>query len=142
VVRVTPVDQARVATIRRIYALANEAYQQRSVDTQSMSELLDPGVRFDVTRFVFNPGVYEGIDGLRDFFEGSLEVWETFRTEPVEIVEASDAVVVVLDVSGRGRDGIEVRRTGGAVFRFRDGRVSEWVSGLDEDEMAALRAGG
>ena len=43
---------------------------------------------------VFNPAVYEGHDGIRRFVAELDEVWDEFRIEPVEFIDAGDAVVV------------------------------------------------
>ena len=44
--------------------------------------------RLDVSHNVFNPGVDEGVEGLRRMFEGVLDIWQEFELTPKEFVEA------------------------------------------------------
>jgi SnoaL-like domain len=137
------VSADRVAIVRRFYELVNDFTANPRLTEDELLEIVDPGFRLDASRYVFNPGVYEGVEGFRQFLEGILEMWETIEIQPQELLQASNSVVALIVLRGRGRAGIEVNRKGANVFTLRDDRVLEWVVGMDEAEaLAAMgRAG-
>ena len=85
---------------------------------------LDPEVRADMSERVFNPDVYEGHDGYRRFLVEIDSVWDDFRIEPLEFIDAGDTVVVAHMVSGRGKEsGVEVALPSTIVYTVREGSV-------------------
>ena len=48
--------------------------------TRSSAEVFAPDVVLDMSARVFNPQVYEGYDGLRQFRADAREVWETLSS--------------------------------------------------------------
>ena len=63
-------------------------------ETERVIELLDPRIRLDMSERVFNSAVYEGHEGSRRFFAEIDEVWDDFRADPLEFIDAGENVVV------------------------------------------------
>jgi uncharacterized protein len=128
------VSQENVEVVQRVLA-AFGRYDERSV-----LGLLDPQVVFDATRRKVNPRIYIGMDGLRQMLADRDEVWEVFRTEPREFIDAGDRVVVTGLWVGKGKgSGIQVQQPTVHVFTLRDGRVVRWELG-HTDRSQALEA--
>ena len=80
------------------------------------------GFHADLSERVFNPGFYEGHDGYRRFLEEIDEVWDDFRAEPLEFIDAGDKVVVSHVVRGRGKgSGVEVELPSTSITRSETG---------------------
>ena len=107
-----------------------------------MIERLDPEVRFDLSERVFNPGIYEGHDGFRRFVQEIDEVWEDFRIEPLEFIDAGeDKVVVSYLVRGRGKgSGVDVELPSTSVYTLRRGKLIE--ARMYREHRKALEAAG
>ena len=122
--------------VRRVF----DASAQRDVD--AIIETLDPEVRFDLSERVFNPGIYEGHDGFRRFVEEIDEVWEDFRIEPLEFIDAGeDKVVVSYLVRGRGKgSGVDVELPSTTVYTLRRGKLME--ARMYREHRKALEAAG
>jgi ketosteroid isomerase-like protein len=87
---VTP--QQNVEVVRRVYARwENDAFGE--LDDEIL-DLFDPGIEWDASRRAFDPGVFHGYEGLREFAARLLEVWQTGQIEPVEFIPWADGVVV------------------------------------------------
>ena len=128
-------SQENVEIVRRFY----EA-QQRG-ETERVIEMADPAVRVDMSERVFNPAVYEGHDGSRRFWAELDQVWDDFRVEPLEFIDAGDKVVVSHLVRGRGKgSGVEVELPSTNVYTLRDGLVTEVH--MYRDHSRALKAVG
>jgi uncharacterized protein len=111
-------------------------------DEGSVLPLLDPEVVFDATRRKINPKTYVGMEGLRVMLADRDEVWEGFRTEPEEFIDAGDRVVVVGRWVAKGKgSGLEVQQATAHVLALRDGRVVRWEFGYS-DRAEALEAVG
>jgi hypothetical protein len=138
------VSADRVAIVRLFYELFNDFTANPQLTEHELLEIVDPGFRLDASRYVFNPRVYEGVEGFRQFLEGTLEMWETIEIQPQEFLQANTSVVALIVLRGRGRAGIEVNRRVANRFMLRDDKVLEWVVGMDEAEaLAAMgRTGG
>jgi hypothetical protein len=132
--RLLGVSTDRIATVRRIFELVNEATRSHRFPGEEAHEILDPGFRLDASRYVFNPGVYGGVDGFREFVDGILEMWEAVEIHPQELRESGEKIVALIVLRGRGREGVEVSRRGANVFTLRGDRVVEWIVGMDERE--------
>lgn len=104
--------------------------------------LLDPEVVYDVSRRVFDPGVYRGHEGVREFARLMREQWETMRIEPQEFIVAGDDVVVVpVRLVGVGRQsGAETTANAAHVWTLRDGKVIRQTTFQTRAE--ALKAAG
>ena len=87
--------------------------------------LLDPDVVYDVSRRVFDPEVYRGHEGVREFTRLLREQWETIRVEPQDFIVAGDDVVVVpVRLVGVGKQsGAETTANAAHLWTFRGGKV-------------------
>lgn len=129
-------SQQNVEIVRRVIDAWNRDEQETVI------RFLDPDVVFDATRRLINPRTYTGMEGMRAMLADRDEVWEEFRTEPDEFVDAGDRVVVIGRWAGKGKgSGIEVQQPVAHVFTLRGGRVVRWELGYT-DRGKALEAAG
>jgi ketosteroid isomerase-like protein len=86
--------------------------------------VLDPEIIYDVSRRTFDPLVYHGHDGVREFLALVREQWSSMRIEPQEFVDAGDKVVVSLRLVGVGKEsGVETTANAAHLWAFRDGMI-------------------
>ena len=113
-------SQENVEVVRRGYDAFN------SGDVEGVVATVGPDVRWDMSERVFNPAVYEGHDGMRRFVEEIDEVWEDFRLEPLDFIDAGDKVVVSHLIRGSGKgSGVDVELPSTSVYTVRRGKVIE-----------------
>jgi ketosteroid isomerase-like protein len=111
-------------------------------DFSAIIEILDPNAVLDLSRNVFNPDVYRGVEGFKRWVENVDEVWERFEAELEEIVDGADRVVSAVRMSGRGRgSGVEVDMRVFQVWHFREGKLVRLTGGY-RDRAEALEAAG
>jgi ketosteroid isomerase-like protein len=105
-------------------------------------DVLDPAVRLDLSERVFNPAVYEGYEGVMRWRAEVRDVWDFYRSEPEELFDGDQVVVVFTRERGRAKgSGIVVdQRPTALLCRLRAGRVSEIR--LYHDRARALRDAG
>ena len=105
-------------------------------DFSAVEQFIHPDTVIDMSRNVFNPGIYRGFDGFRDWVAVVDETWDGFRSEPEEFVEVGDALVTAVRVSGTGRaSGVQTEMLIFGVWRFRQGRVARYTGGYrDRDD--------
>jgi len=128
-------SQENVDVVRRGYNAFNRG------DIDGVIETTGPEVRWDMSERVFNPAVYEGHDGMRRFVEEIDEVWEEFRLEPQEFIDAGDKVVVAHLIRGSGKgSGVDVELPSTSVYTLRGGKVVEAV--MYREHGKALEAAG
>ncbi len=109
--------------------------------SDELFEMLDPGVRLDLSARVFNPAVYEGYDGIMQWQAEVADVWDSYRLSPAEYFDGEDAVVVVNHERARGRgSGVEVDRNLILLFKLTGGLISE-IRLCDDREQAMRDAG-
>jgi uncharacterized protein len=117
-----------------------EAWNRK--EQESVMPLFDPDVITDATRRLMNPKTYTGIEGVRAMLADRDEVWEEFRFEPDEFLDAGDRVLVIGRWVGKGRgSGVEVVQPIAHIFTLRDGRIVRSELGYS-DRGAALKAAG
>ena len=92
-------SQENVEIVRRIYERLNRG------DVEGVVELCDDDFRIDMSERVFNPDVYRGHDGIRRFYEGVREAWESYRWDVEETRVAGDSVVAMLHCTAQSREG-------------------------------------
>ena len=95
-----------------------------------------PHFKYDTTRDLNETrGLYETPEEVKRALERFYEPWESWHNEVTEFTHV-DETLVVTRLTGhlRGRDGIEVTARTSAVWRFRDGRISEFVHYREEDD--------
>ncbi len=120
---------------------AFEAFLRR--DLRSGGDILHPDVVWDATDSqIFDISrVYQGLEGVADFWREWLSAWETVQFE-YELIEAGDRVVALIDQRMRARSThIDVPIGKYAqVYTFKDGLVVHWK--LYESQSEALEAAG
>jgi uncharacterized protein len=128
-------SEENVAIVRRGY----DSYNRTGEPDYS---LLDPEVVYDVSRRVFDPGVYRGHEGVREFARRIREQWETMQIEPQDFIVAGDDVVVVpVRLVGVGKQsGAETTANAAHLWTFRDGKVIRQTTFQTKAE--ALKAAG
>jgi ketosteroid isomerase-like protein len=132
-------SKENVEIVRRVY----EASARR--DKDAVLALYDPEVEIDVTRGavgeVAGRTVHRGHEGLRTFFRGWYEVWESAEADLGELLDAGENVVSTETTRARGRgSGAEVNMTQHGVWTIRDGKIARVVWFTTRDE--ALEAAG
>jgi ketosteroid isomerase-like protein len=134
------VSKRNVDVVRQVMALAERARESgvRPHDT----DLVAPDAEIDMSRRVFNPGTYRGMDGWVRLSDELREVWDEWRVIPERFVEAGNRVVVFITVHARGRgSGVELEvREAAEIWTLREGKVTRVEIGLDPQE--ALKAVG
>jgi ketosteroid isomerase-like protein len=92
-------SQENAEVVRRIYELLNRG------DVEGVVELCDDEFLMDMTERVFNPDTYRGPDGIRRFYAGVQDAWESYRWDVEETRIAGDSVVALLHCEGKSREG-------------------------------------
>jgi ketosteroid isomerase-like protein len=105
-------------------------------DWDAMFSYGTPDLKYDTTRDLNEArGLYETPEGVKRALERFYEPWESWRSEVTEFTHVDETVVITRQTGHlRGRDGIEVTGRTSAVWRFRDGRVSEFVHYREEGD--------
>jgi hypothetical protein len=134
-------SRENVELVRRLY----DAVARR--DSETVLSIYDPELEWDHTHNqemarLMGQTLYRGHEGLRQWSRDFYEAWEHVDADLVELIDAGDQVVVVLNYRGRGRaSGIEVEFTQMAgVMTIRDGRVVRAV--WFRDKAPALEEAG
>jgi ketosteroid isomerase-like protein len=104
-------------------------------------ELLDPDIVYVIDPPAWLAGTYRGHAELKDTLRRTWEVYDEFRFEVDDFVEAGDSVVALGAVHVRGAlSGATAVQTGGVVYQVRDGRILAVRVYFDHDQ--ALEAVG
>jgi ketosteroid isomerase-like protein len=116
-----------------------EAVNRRDLD--AFLALVRPDVEWDDTEgWPGIRGVYQGHDGVRDWWERFLEVWESVAVEVEEARDGPDGRVL-LQVSGTfrgGASGVETEVRAWELLSVVDGRVARrQLSWTREEGLAA-----
>ena len=99
---------------------------------------IDPDAVFVIDPGSFVGGTYRGHQGIRDLLRLTDEVFDEFRYEVEDMVDAGDSVVVLGRICGRGvQSGATGTQHGALVFRIRGGLVVAYRSYLDRSEAFA-----
>jgi ketosteroid isomerase-like protein len=100
---------------------------------EDVAMLIDPEIP--------DTGLYEGVDGIREYTRQFLEPWESLTIAAEAYREAGDVVLVKVKQSGVGRDsGVPTTLDYFHIWRFRDGKVIRLESILRE--QTALESAG
>jgi uncharacterized protein len=88
------------------------------------------------------PEVFHGHDGVVHQQALVMDVWDSFRIEPVGWDSAEDALVVTVDVTARGQgSGVEIDARMAHLWRHRDGLVTRFeIFGDPDRALDALRS--
>ncbi|MGH2837035.1 MAG: nuclear transport factor 2 family protein [Thermoleophilaceae bacterium] len=107
-----------VALVRRALAALNAG------DIEELVSVCDQDFELDMSDRVFNPSIYRGHDGIRQFYAEVLEVWERYVWEPEQILEQETLIVALVRTSGKGRgSGLEVERETAMIWTLRGGQA-------------------
>jgi ketosteroid isomerase-like protein len=121
--------------LERIYS----AWEQG--DMTAAIAVFDNDIVLAIDTEIPDGGVYEGLEGVRNYTTHFLSAWETVTIAAESIQEAGDSYLVKVDQRGVGLDsGAEVGFSYFHVWTFRDGKVVRLESIRDEEK--ALRAAG
>jgi ketosteroid isomerase-like protein len=127
-----PSENAEV--VRRAHEALN------SGDMDALVALCDKEFQLDMSDRVFNPAVYEGHDGIRQFYAEVRDVWEIYVWVPEQLIEAGSDVVALLLSTGRGREsGVEVERQTAIVWSLRERRLTGLRFYRNRDEALRQR---
>jgi len=87
-------------------------------------------------------GPMHGKDAVRAYLQDWLDMFDDFKSEPIDLIKAGDdKVVAVTRISGRAKlSGVETDLTYAALYTIRDGRVVRGREFWTRDE--ALEAAG
>ena len=107
-------------------------------DMEAIFAFYDPEIVWDQTHYgaAEHSGLYQGHDGIRQFFREWLAPFDSYYARPEEFIDAGDAVVVRLRQGGRGKQsGAKVEMPPyWQVYRLRDGRAVRIEVYLSESE--------
>jgi ketosteroid isomerase-like protein len=127
-------SQENVETVKRV----TDAFNRREVD--SVLDVAIPNCVMS-SQLLDATADFQGREGLERFYAMLSESWDDFESIAQEYRDLSDRVLALGRNRGRGKgSGVVVDGPYGAVFDFRDGKVSRIRLFLDHGE--ALRAAG
>jgi ketosteroid isomerase-like protein len=110
-------------------------------DRTSWKGHLTEDIIWDTSAAMPAAGIYEGHDGVEQFFVEWLSAWEDPTVEHLELIDAGDSVVNVFRWRGRGRtSGVPTEGVFFAVYDLRDGKVYRYRQ--YETRTEALEAAG
>ncbi len=140
-------SQEKVAVIRRGFGLWNVAMRQdvdeptRQSALRQMVEAYHPDAELDYSRTLPDFSPIRGSEAMVAWTERAREAFGDVNIEPIEYVEADDAVVARVRMTAKGTSsGAAVGGEFVYVFRYRDERIFSAVSYLTMRE--ALTAAG
>ena len=113
-----------VEILKRLYERWGDAFGP--LDDETLTTFLDPGIEWDVSRRYFDPGVYHGYAGIREFVTRLREVWQSGRVEPLEFIPTGDQVVVPVHlefVSNTHGQTMTVTANAAHVWTLRAGKI-------------------
>lgn len=125
-------SQENVEVVRHIIESA------RRGDFEAALSGYDDAVVLDQSRMP-DGGVFRGRDGVLAFYTRWFGAWTDLRIEPERYIDAGDAVVVVLQILGKGRDtGADVAMRAADVMTVEGGRVVRQVGYPDAGEALEI----
>jgi ketosteroid isomerase-like protein len=123
--------------VRRAIDLVNESTQRGEVVAELLA-MADPDVHIDASRRIFNPAVYDGLQGMHDMLRDIGEAWEVFTNRAEQVLDAGGRIVSIETLRGRGRASkVEVDAKGAIIWSLRDGRIVEIVIYTDVQQALA-----
>ncbi len=117
-------------------------------DAEAVLTFYDPEVEWDHTRgpapALMGASVHHGHEGVRRWFREIYEAFADVEAEIVELIDAGEHVISVVNYRGRGRvSGVEVARQMAGVWTIREGKVvrAVWFASREEALEAAASSG-
>jgi ketosteroid isomerase-like protein len=119
-----------------------DAFNRRDMGVLAAISTEDVEIRPAAQTAVEGSAVYRGSRAWTKYFSFIGEIWEEWRVEDAELLDAQDGrLVAITRMSGTGvRSGGTVERTFGLVFSFRDGQITR-LDGYDDPHAALMAAG-
>ena len=138
----TACDTCSVSRQAEIIRRGIDAFNRRDMGVLAAISTEDVEIRPAAQTAVEGSAVYRGTRAWTSYFSFIGEIWEDWRVEDAELLDAQDGrLVAITRMSGTGvRSGGSVERTFGLVFSFRDDQIKR-LDGY-EDARAALVAAG
>jgi ketosteroid isomerase-like protein len=134
-------SQDNVEIVRRIYEAFNEGNRRERAERSRYPEFFAPDIELDLSRNVFNPVTDRGYEGIERLVGMVNDVWDDFRFEVEELIDAGDHVVAQVKLSGKGKGGgVPVEQHDMHVLTMRNGRCTRLE--VHRDRAEALRAAG
>jgi ketosteroid isomerase-like protein len=129
-------SQENVDTIREVFDRFNRADDDRLID-----DLFDPAAVWHSRTDEPDTGIYRGAEAIKEMSRMWRGMFEDWRAEPEEFIDAGEFVVVPGWLCGRGREsGAEVREPYAWVYRLRGGKVAEvWEHRDRREALEAVR---
>jgi ketosteroid isomerase-like protein len=132
-------SRENVEIVRKVYEKWKDEALRDPDD--AIYEVLHPDIEWDVSRRTFDPAVYHGYAGLREFVARLREVWESGRIEPVEFIPTEEEVVVPVRLHLVSRTHRETMTANAAhVWTLRGGKVIRHC--VFQSKAEALEAAG
>ena len=126
-------ESKNIVTVRRLY--------EANGNPDIVNTVLAPDVRWEVVEGFPHSGVYQGINGVSDFFTRLFGDFEDWHTEPSEFFETADRVIAVGTYSGRAKaTGKSFESRFAHIWTVRDGVIVRLQQCADTVQLAkALR---
>ena len=124
-------SQENLEIVRRYFDHFNETGEPLWTD-------IDADAVFVIDPDSFVAGTYRGHEGIRELLRLTAEVFDEFRYEVDDMVDAGDAVLVLSRLCVRGiQSGAAGTQLNALVFQIRDGLVVGYRSYFDRSEALA-----
>jgi len=115
-----PVNGSNIERLRAGYEAAAAG------NVEFVLGLMDSEVRLHDRPEAPDATTYRGHEGVIQALFASLDTFEDFLFVPQQFFEAGDKIVVVLEITGRGKvSGVPVEERLAHLWTIRDGRVTE-----------------
>lgn len=129
---------ARAATIKRLYDLFNrlptdDELLAASTEVEQALDLFDPELEWVPPPIAPGMAPSYGREELRQFWLDWFSNWQEHRSDPEQIIEKGDRVLVLHLNRLRGCDGIEFETRGGAIFSFRQDKIVRGAVYMDQE---------
>jgi uncharacterized protein len=104
--------------------IVRRGYEHFNRSGEADYSVLDPDVVYDLSRRTFDPLVFRGHEGVREFLTLVREQWASRRMEPQELIDAGDKVVASVRLVGVGKQsGVETTANAAHVWTLREGKI-------------------
>jgi ketosteroid isomerase-like protein len=115
-------SQENVEIVRRLFKAASDG------EVSAWFQAADPDCRiYPRSEEPDAASEYRGLDGLMDYLTNWYGQWDDYESEPIEMIDAGEHVLVVTRERGRvERTGLEVVEDFWHSFVLRGGKVTEW----------------
>ena len=93
-------------------------------DPESFFSVCDPEIEWDVSHLMPDGRIYNGHEGVREFWRDWTGTWDEFDFKLVEAVDGGDEVVARVHQVGTGREsGAAVELSFGQIWTVRRGKI-------------------